>query len=372
MSHSRSTRPEPYMVRIAPTADGGGDHVPDLSPREALERWLDKIRVSMAESSVSAYDYQMRLFVEWCEENAITSISELDGWAIESYETHRRSEGLAAPTLNKEMLTLGRFLTYCARIELVDESLPDKVDPPAIPRDARADDTMLHPEDARVLLDYYDEDPEQRYSRAHALLTLAWYTGARLGALRGADLEDYHPDEQYIQFVHRPDGETPLKNGYDGERAVGLTDEVCEVLNAYIAQSRFDKYDEYGRRPLITSQVGRASTNAVRTWMYLATVPCLHSPCPHGNERPNCDYTDYSEASKCPSSRSPHQVRTGSITWHRNRGWPAEDLSDKVNSSVRVIEEHYDKPSHLESLEERRRRYTKLLDFDGEPGGDSE
>jgi hypothetical protein len=53
-------------------------------------------------------------------------------------------------------------------------------------------------------------------------------------------------------------------------------------------------------------------------------------------------------------------------------GCDAEDLSDKVNSSVRVIEEHYDKPSHLESLEERRRRYTELLDFDDEEGGESE
>lgn len=372
MSRSKTAEPPSYRVRIAPTTDGGGDRVPDLSPREALERWLDKIRVSMAESSVSAYHYQMKLFVEWCEAEGITSIGDLDGWDIESYETHRRSEGLNPPTLNKEMLTLGRFLEYCAKIELVDDALPEKVDPPAIPRDARADDTMLHPDDARALLDYYDEDPEARHSRAHALLSLAWYTGARLGALRGADLEDYYPDEQYIQFVHRPEEDTPLKNGYEGERAVGLTDEVCEVLDNYIAGSRFEKYDEHGRRPLITSQVGRASKNAVRAWMYLATVPCLHSPCPHGNERSTCDYVDYSEVSKCPSSRSPHQVRTGSITWHRNRGWPAEELSKKVNSSVRVIEEHYDKPSHLESLEERRRRYTELLDFDGEEGGGAE
>ena len=372
MSHSVSADPPSYRVRIAPTTDGSGDRVPDLSPREALERWLDKIRVSMAEASVSAYHYQMKLFIEWCEDEGVTSIGELDGWDIESYETHRRGQGLEPPTLNKEMLTLGRFLEYCARVELVDESLPDKVDPPPIPPDARVDETMLHPDDAQVLLNYYEEDPEARHSRAHALLALAWYTGARLGALRGADLEDYHPDEQYIQFVHRPEQETPLKNSYDGERAVGLTDEACEVLDGYIAHDRFETYDDYGRRPLIASQVGRASKNAARAWMYLATVPCLHSSCPHGNERPTCEYVDYSEASKCPSSRSPHQVRTGSITWHRNRGWPAEDLSDKVNSSVRVIEEHYDKPSHLESLEERRRRYTELLDFDDEEGGESE
>jgi site-specific recombinase XerD len=337
-----------------------------------MERYLDRLRTSKADSSVSAYHYQLKLFVEWCEREGITAVSQLDGWDIDSYETYRRGQDLAPPTLNKEMLTLGRFLNYCARIELVDPALPEKVDPPGIPRDARADDTMLHPDDARTLLEYYENNPEQRHSRSHALLALAWYTGARLGALRGADVEDYHSDEQYIRFAHRPEEDTPLKNSYDGERAVGLTDEACEVLDGYLASDRFDKYDDHGRRPLITSQLGRASKNAVRAWMYLATVPCLHSECPHGNARPTCDYVDYSEASKCPSSRSPHQVRTGSITWHRNRGWPAEELSKKVNSSVRVIEEHYDKPSHLESLEERRRGFVDRLDFTGEPGGDSE
>jgi site-specific recombinase XerD len=366
--------PEPpsYQIEIAPSTDGGGDRIPDLSPREAVERYLDSIRLSKAEQSVSAYHYQLKLFVEWCEQESITSLSELNGWVIESYETYRRGQDLAAPTLNKEMLTLGRFLKYCARIELVDESLPEKVDPPAIPRDQRADDTMLHPDDAQALLEYYQNVSEERYSRAHALLTLAWYTGARLGALRGVDLEDYHSDERYIEFVHRPEQDTPLKNGYEGERAVGLTEEACEVLDGYLARNRFEKFDDHGRRPLITSQVGRASQNAVRAWMYLATVPCLHSGCPHGNERKTCDYVDYSQASKCPSSRSPHQVRTGSITWHRNRGWPAEELSKKVNSSVRVIEEHYDKPSQIESLEERRRQFVETLDFDSEPGGDSE
>lgn len=79
MSHPMSTGPSSYRVRIAPTADGGGDRVPDLSPREALERWLEKVRVSMAEASVSASHYQMKLFVEWCEQQGSTSIGELDG-----------------------------------------------------------------------------------------------------------------------------------------------------------------------------------------------------------------------------------------------------------------------------------------------------
>lgn len=359
-----------YNVSIAGTADGGGSRVPDLSPREARDRWLDKLRVSKREASVSAYYYQLKQFVEWCEAEGIESISDLSGWDIESYEAYRRSAGVAPSTLQKEMLTLKRFLSYCARVELVEDSLPDKVDPPDVPRDEFVDETMLHPDDAEQLLTYYRETPDARASRSHALLILAWYTGARLGALRGLNLDDYDPDGEYVRFHHRPEQDTPLKNGEDGERAVALPPHVCEILDEYIAQNRHQVYDDYGNEPLLASQVGRASTNAIRTWMYLATVPCHYSPCPHGNDPETCDYLDYTHASKCPSSRSPHQVRTGSITWQRNRGVPADVVSKRVNSSVSVIEQHYDKPDEIEEMAKRRRQHLERLGFDGQEEDD--
>lgn len=39
-----------YEIDITGSTDGG-DRVPDLSPREALERWLNKLRVSKSEST---------------------------------------------------------------------------------------------------------------------------------------------------------------------------------------------------------------------------------------------------------------------------------------------------------------------------------
>lgn len=177
-------------------------------------------------------------------------------------------------------------------------------------------------------------------------------------------------EEQYLQFIHRPDRGTPLKNGRDGERAVGLTEYVVDVLDAYIANQRHEKFDDNGDAPLFASEVGRASPNAVRAWMYLATQPCLHSPCPHGNERKACEYVDYSKGSQCPSSRSPHQVRTGSITWQLNRGVPIEAVAERVNTSVRVLKRHYDQPTRIEELEERRREHVDRLGFSD--GGEGE
>lgn len=367
MSQSTPNSPERYRVRIAPTADGG-DRIPDLSPREALERWLNKLRSDKADSTVSSYHYQLKHFVEFSEDEGITSISDVTGWDIETYETRRREKGVEALSLHKELSTLRLFLEYCARIELVDEGLPDRVAPPDVPREEHVDETRLRTEDAKALFEYYDS---QEYGcRAHALLALVWYTGCRLGGIRALDLSDYNADEQYVHFRHRPDLKLPLKNGHDGERAVGLTGYVCDVLDAYIDGDRRDVHDEHGKRPLITSTRGRASKNAVRGWMYLATQPCVHSDCPHGKERESCEWVDYTKGSRCPSSRSPHQVRTGSITWQLNREMPIEAVAKRVNTSVRVLKRHYDQPTDLEEFEERRRHHIDRLGFDS--GGEDE
>jgi len=123
-----------YRVRIAGSTDGG-DRVPDLSPRETFERWLNKLRANKADATVSSYHYQLKHFVEFCEEEGITPIRNLTGWDIETFETERREQGVEALSLNKELGTLKLFLEYCARVELVDEDLPEKVDPPDVPRD---------------------------------------------------------------------------------------------------------------------------------------------------------------------------------------------------------------------------------------------
>lgn len=371
MSQSTAPALESYRIRIAPTTDGGG-HAPDLTPREARNRWLAKIRASRAESTVSAYHYRTKHFVEWCEEQEITSVNRLNGWNLEEFEADRRAQGLKITSLNNELGTLKKLLEYCARIEVVDESLPDKVVPPKVPAEADVDDTRLAEEDALQLLEYYENTPAVRHSRAHVLLALGWFAGPpRLGAIRGLDLGDYHADDQYVEYTHRPDEGTPLKNDARGERAVALHDRVTAVIDGYIEKNRFDVRDDHGREPLLTSQRGRPSKNAVRAWMYLATVPCLYSECPHGNDPDSCEFLDYSKASQCPSSRSPHQVRTGAITWMRNREVPVDVVAERANASVSVIEKHYDKPDYIEEMEKRRRPYLDRIDF-ADDGGDHE
>ena len=335
----------------------------ELTPREAQQRFIDDRRLDSTDHTVQSYHYRTKSFVEWCEERDVQSVADLNGWLLDEYKRSLQGENKPV-TVKGKMTALKQLLDYLARIDAVDEALPDKVDIPTIERSEETSDVKLATEDAERLLAFYREDAAWRGRTRHVVLELLWNTGCRLGGLRALDVTDYHSDEEYVEFVHRPQTDTPLKNKDQGERAVSLPSTVCDVLDHYLARERPDKRDEHGRDPLIGCRQGRPAAGTIRAWSYLATEPCITIECPHGRSRPRCEYTERTHASKCPSSRSPHQVRTGSITWHRDRGVPLEVTAERVNASPKVIERFYDKASSVEKMENRRREYLENLDFE--------
>ena len=143
---------------------------------------------------------------------------------------------------------------------------------------------------------------------------------------------------------------------------VEISDDVADVIDHYVARERNDKRDENGREPLFTTRQGRASIAKVRGAIYIATQPCIRIACPHGENAKKCEYRKRDHASKCPSSRSPHRIRTGSIQWQLDQGIAPEDVSDRVDASVDTIRRHYDVPGDREKMENRRRKYTGVLE----------
>ena len=72
----------------------------------------------------------------------------------------------------------------------------------------------------------------------------------------------------------------------------------------------------------------------------------------------DCGAVDSRKASLCPSSVSPHAIRKGSITYHRNKGWPVEAVSDRADVRQEFLDKHYDKAS----ISEKQERQTEFLD----------
>lgn len=343
----------------------------ELTPREARERYLRRRSSDSTEKTVKGMRYRLKLFIEWCQVVGIDEIGQLTRYDLDEYYEQRSAE-VAPATLEGQMWTLRMFVDFLEDIGAVEDGLAESVRIPDVDEEDRSSDTKLDTEDALALLEYYRNTPEEYGSRQHAFLELAWHTGARQGGLRALDIRDVNLQENpYVEFRHRKKTGTPLKNKMGGERPVAIPREVADAVQAYIDSERYDVRDDHGRQPLLSSARGRPGSNTVRVWSYLATLPCLHSPCPHGKERPTCQWTEYAHASKCPSSRSPHQIRTGAITWFLNLGWPPEDVAERVNAAVKTIEQHYDKADPDERrrrlrdrMEDRRRSLVENLDID--------
>ncbi|WP_435093457.1 tyrosine-type recombinase/integrase [Halorubrum sp. N11] len=334
----------------------------EMSVRKAAQRYLRRRRADATEATVKSWKYRLKLFVEWCEGIGLDHVGQLRGYDIDEYY-EIRSAKVAPATLEGEMWTMRMFAEYLEQIDAVEDGLSDSVRIPDINPEDRADETSLSTPAAMRLIEYYRASEQDCASRAHAFLELAWYTGARQSGLRALDVRDlnarFDEDEQsWVEFRHRPDTDTPLKNNRRGERPVGVPDEVARVVSEYVRENRFDTRDDHGRKPLIASAKGRPTENTVRVWSYGATQPCVAGGCPHDKDPDTCEWTQYANLSKCPSSRSPHPIRTGSITWQLNQGIPPEVVAERVDATVKTIENHYD----WASKEDRWRRYRDRME----------
>lgn len=336
----------------------------DLSPSDAQERFLARRETDASERTLHSYRSRLDHFVEWCEEQGIDRVGDLTPRDIDDYSLDRQRQGYEPVTVQGHLATLQVFLKYLDRVGFIEQAVAESVDVPNLDAEEMSSDERLAPDDAEPLLQYFRDSKAHYGTSNHAVLELLWHTGARMGAVRGLDLEDYNPDERYVAFRHRPATDTPLKNKHDGERLVGLSETVVDVLDTYVARERFDKRDEHGRRPLFSARQARPSFSTIRGWAYLATQPCHYTACPHGKDRATCKFVDRNHASKCPSSRSPHRIRTGSITWQLNKGLSVEQVAERVNASPKVIRRYYDKANEKEAFEQRRRAASAALDIE--------
>jgi integrase len=214
-------------------------------------------------------------------------------------------------------------------------------------------DVMLEADRADNILKYLEKF--EYASRPHVVVSLLWHTFMRIGAVNALDVGDYDSKEQLLKVRHRPETGTPIKNKKRGERLVAISADLCELLDDWLQIRRPDVTDEHGRAPLIASQQGRIHLSTLRADCYRSTRPCiLTGECPHGREIETCDALEYDRAFKCPSSVSPHAFRRGGITYALNQDWPMKAISDRANVSETVLDEHYDRRTPEEKVEQRR------------------
>ena len=329
-----------------------------ITPDAAMDYYLDARRYDLRETTLRTHKARIGSFVDWLKKQGIQNMNDVDLQVVHSYRVYKREDNGESSTCNDvtmqgQVSTIRRFLDHLTDIDAVREELPERIRLPNVEGDGTSD-VMLDKARADAILDYLREF---RYaSQQHVTLLIMWRTSARRGGVRALDLEDFDPEERALCFRHLPKQGTPLKNGERGERDVSLKPHVSQVIEDYIrSPDRHQVTDGYGREPLITTKHGRPSVTTYQNWIYRVTRPCvIGEPCPHDFEPSTCEYMKTEKASGCPSSVSPHAVRTGSITAHRDAGTPREIVSDRGDVSEKILEHHYDKASKRQRMRRRR------------------
>lgn len=325
-----------------------------IDPETALELYIAEKEPEVSRATIRSHRSRLGHFVRWFEEREIDNLNDLTGWKIHEYRLWRRNEGnLSTVSVKTQMDTLRVFIRWLGTIDGVDSELHVKVRSPDLRPGDNVREVMLESEDAEAALNYLE-----RYEYAslpHVTIALLWHTMMRMGGAHAIDLEDYSPEDQYVAVVHRPETGTPIKNGPRGERLVGLSGQMCTLLDDWIRDRRPDVTDDHGRHPLLATSQGRISKSTIRQYCYRYTRPCAYGEeCPHERDPETCEATNHDELSKCPSNVSPHAIRRGSITHHLNNDVPETAVGDRANVGQKVLEKHYDQRTQKEKMEQRR------------------
>lgn len=329
------------------------DDLQPIDPETALDLYLGQREGEVSDATLQSHEYRLQAFVDWCEEEDITNLNDVSGRDLHAYRAARKEDDLKPVTLQGQLSTLRVFLKFCVSIDAVPEGLPSKILLPTVGGDDEVSETTLDPARADAILDYLGR---YRYaSREHVICLLLWRTGMRAGALRSLDLGDLDLEDSAVHAVHQPEEDTPLKNAANGERWIAISEVMVRTLRDYIEGPRHDVTDEYGREPLISTEQGRASQSTIRGTVYRWTRPCaIGEACPENRDPDECEATSFDAASKCPVSRSPHDLRSGAITAHLLDDVPAEIVSGRMDVSQSVLSQHYDRRSAREKMEQRR------------------
>ncbi|WP_245705830.1 site-specific integrase [Halobellus clavatus] len=249
----------------------------NVAPDVAKDIYLQQRWDDLSEATIKTHGYRIEAFVDWLEDQGISSMAEVDGLTVHNYRVHRREEdGLKKVSLQGQISTVRQFLRVLASVNAADADVAEKVLLPTVRKGEDVNEERLGTGRAQKALEYLEQ--YQYASRAHVELLLIWRLSARRGGVRSLDLGSFvdSGDTPVLEFRHRPETGTPLKNGKWSERDCAIKNEsLVQTLRDYIDGPREDVLDDHDRAPLLTTKYGRVSLGTIKQDMYRVTRPCI-------------------------------------------------------------------------------------------------
>ncbi len=337
----------------------GEDEPPDFTIEEAVDFYIHRNRPNWHGETARTYRKSLATFEDYADDADIDTLDDVNLWTAGQYTDWLLDADYARATIQSKQRQARTWLKWIESQGLLEIGTHLAIEPLRLDDSEQTSSDILTPDSLREYLAFYREDAQWRATRRHAILEVIGHIGARRSCVRALDIEDHDPEARTLTFRNRPETDTRLKRGDSHERKVILSPEPNAVLAEYIEGNRHPTHDDHGRRPLFSSIRGRPVKSTITGWVYQATTPCIMQACPHNRRRYHCEWTEQRHASKCPSTKSPHPARRGSITWQLNIGRSRDDVAERAATTPDVIRRYYDQPDLDEGL---RRRIT---DFDG-------
>jgi len=331
-----------------------------MTPRSVADAFVSKRESDSTEETVGSYRRRLDQFCTWCEqESCLLNLNDLRGRHLQEYWEWRRPD-LGDTAMKNEFGTIKKFLEFGVAVEAVEPFMPDVAQQlkPTLSKSEEASSVRIETQRAERILSHLEKF--EYATRNHVIMMLTWSTAARISGLRSVDVDDIRHDLDSIEFKHRPDQGTGLKNKTKSNRHNSLTDRELEILEDYTRVHRERKTDEYGREPLLTTNQGRISKSYLRMLVYRLTHPCIYTDCPHERDPDDCEALEHGHESLCPSAVSPHAVRTGAITRMRNEGAPIHMVAERVDATPETLRAHYDYSDDENRMQHRRDVFDQL------------
>lgn len=338
-----------------PTASNA-DPQQQRSLRDLYETFLDR-RTDRSPATRRQYRETIPDFIEFTEEKGRVAPSEITPILLDDYVDLLNERYDRDASVHKYTKNIRTWLKWLSKRNLCEEEAYGVLDKDSLGLSPNARDEAPSIAETKAILENLRQN---RYgSQQHALTEVLSDAGPRIGGVYSLDIGDFHPKRNELEFRHRPDTGTRLKNGGtdsnsegDGERFVTISQSTVKALIAYIESSdnRPDVTDEYGRKPLFATSQGRASRATLRRWVYQATscrwanTELLEVDC-DGNCSPDSDI--------CSCSYYPHALRRGAIVHRLSNGLAPHRASERFDVSPKVIEKHYDPRTKRQRKDDR-------------------
>ncbi|MFZ9401960.1 MAG: tyrosine recombinase XerC [Ilumatobacteraceae bacterium] len=206
------------------------------------DQWnLDGFVVSLTAASpntVSAYQRDVRLFVEWVDRHGVTAPAQVTKQHIRSYVAFLTTSKLARRSISRKKAALARYFGWLSRNRKV------KVDPTVgvkTPSDKGRLPKVLTAEQLRALLEHHpQEHPRWRHLRDDAVVEMLYGSGLRVSELCSLDVDSIDARRGVVRVMGKGNKERQVPVSKPAVEAVRdwlkarrevLADEIALFLN---------------------------------------------------------------------------------------------------------------------------------------------